>query len=137
MSFLANSRKLRSLSEGKIAFWCLGCDMPHPIQVRPAINPSRPSWEWNGESDTPVLSPSVLVRYDTLSEGQRHRAAEFYKKHGRHPSRAEVPSDVFNICHSFVGCNGARPGEIIYLSDTTHEYSGRVIPLPDFPEAWT
>lgn len=39
--------------------------------------------------------------------------------------------DAPRICHSFVSCNGAQPGEIVFLSDSTHHLAGQVRPLPD------
>ena len=27
-------------------------------------------------------------------------------------------------CHTWVGCNGARPGEVFFLSDCSHELKG-------------
>ena len=35
------------------------------------------------------------------------------------------------VCHSFVGCNGALPGQIIFLSDCTHDLAGQVVDLAD------
>ena len=67
------------------------------------------AWGWNGDRDAPVFTPSVLVVHNNAK--------------GRH------------VCHSFVGCNGAQPGEIIYLSDCTHHLAGQVRPLLDFGEA--
>jgi hypothetical protein len=64
------------------------------------------AWGWNGDRDRPVFTPSLLVN------------------HG--------PHDAPRICHSFVGCNGAQPGEIIFLSDCTHHLAGQVRPLPDW-----
>ena len=53
-----------------------------------------------------MLSPSLLVR-QTHPKGMR-------------------------VCHSFVGCNGAQPGEIIFLPDSTHHLAGQVRPLPEW-----
>jgi hypothetical protein len=64
------------------------------------------AWSWNGDKDKPVLSPSMLIKLD-------------------YPDRTHV-------CHTFVGCNGAQPGEIIYLSDCTHALAGQVRPLLDW-----
>ena len=30
-------------------------------------------------------------------------------------------------------CNGAQPGEVIFLSDCSHALAGTVQPLPDLP----
>lgn len=65
------------------------------------------AWSWNGDREKPVLSPSVRVQCD-LSTGA-------------------------HVCHSFVGCSGAAPGEIIFLSDSTHALAGQIVPLPEWP----
>lgn len=84
-----------------LTFRCAGCDMNHTVTV------SGPgAWQWNGDIQRPVLSPSVLV---TMPRG-----------------------DETHICHSFVGCNGAQPGEIIYLGDCTHALAGTAQPLPEW-----
>jgi hypothetical protein len=44
-----------------------------------------------------------------------------------------VPWDINWVCHSFIGINGAKPGEIIFLSDCTHALAGQVRPLPELP----
>lgn len=71
-----------------------------------AITTSGPgAWAWNGSLDAPTFSPSVLVTYGDHAGARR--------------------------CHSFVGCNGAQPGEIVFLSDCTHALAGQIVPLPD------
>ncbi len=132
----ALSRKLRSAEGGRVSFYCIGCDMTHMLPIRGLSMPGPDSWIWDRDVEKPVFSPSVLVRWESLSEAARHKNQEFYQKHGRYMTREELPSDYKNVCHSFVGCNGAQPGEIIYLSDSTHEYAGKTIPLPDFPGEW-
>lgn len=36
-------------------------------------------------------------------------------------------------CHTFVGCNGAQPGEITFLGDCTHALAGKTLPMADLP----
>ena len=57
----AISRKLRSCADGKLLFWCPGCDGPHGLQVG---HGPGPRWEWNQDADAPTFSPSVLVSYE-------------------------------------------------------------------------
>lgn len=87
---------------GGLTYWCQGCEMHHSIRTH-----GPGAWEWNGDRDRPVFSPSVLVTI-------------------QYPDRTYV-------CHTFVGCNGAQPGEVIFLSDCTHALAGTVQPLPDLP----
>lgn len=131
----ALSSKLRSAEGGRVLFYCVGCNMPHMLPIRGVTPDSPQSWTWNKDVDKPVFNPSVLVRWDSLSLALRAKSQEFYKTHGRYPTRQELPADVKHVCHSFVGCNGAQPGEIVYLSDCTHDYAGKTIPLPNFPHS--
>jgi hypothetical protein len=86
-----------------LVFRCEGCGEVHAVPV--GIGDPK-AWAWNGSRDTPVLSPSLLVNLG--------------------------PYDAPRICHSFVGCNGAQPGEIIFLNDCTHHLAGQVRPLIDW-----
>lgn len=63
-------------------------------------------WEFNGDYDKPTFSPSILVQWD---EG---------------PMRRQMR------CHSFI-----RDGNIQFLTDCTHDLSGKTIPLPDRTDA--
>lgn len=40
----------------RLAFWCPGCDQPHMPRVG-GVNP----WTWNGDTERPTLTPSILV----------------------------------------------------------------------------
>lgn len=134
----ALSRKLRSVEGDHVSFYCIGCDMPHVLPFRrgEVPHPSGKGWTWNMDVEKPVFNPSVLVQWSSRSFKARQNATEFYNRHGRAPTLQEIPHDEKHICHSYVGCNGAKPGEIIYLGDSTHAYSGKTIPLPDFPGEW-
>lgn len=92
-------------TEGRdaVSFRCEGCGGAHTVTI---TGPG--AWQYNGDPERPVLSPSVLVRYGLEPDAQR--------------------------CHSFVGCHGAAPGEIIFLSDCTHDLAGQVRPLPDWTD---
>lgn len=90
-------------TEGRegLSFRCEGCGGWHSVTT---TGPG--AWGWNGDTERPVLTPSVLVTHTN--------------------------TDGHHVCHSFVGCNGAQPGEIIYLSDCTHHLAGQVRPLLDW-----
>lgn len=49
-----------------------------------------------------------------------------------------MPAPTFEAadtrCHTFVGCNGAQPGQIIYLGDCSHALAGQVRPLAEMPQ---
>lgn len=82
-------------NNGKLFFMCPACDMMHAIDRR---------WEFNGHTDRPTFSPSILVRipgYSGISD---------YK------------------CHSFV-----RDGKIIFLDDCSHSMRGETVELPEVP----
>lgn len=126
------SRKLlrRDYQDGRVMlqFWCQGCGETHSIWAEGG-EPGR-AWSWNGDVDRPVFSPSVLTRsghhaYDTPQE----TCWCTYRRD--HPGEENVPK--CQRCHTFVGCNGAQPGEVIFLSDCTHSLAGTVQPLPDLP----
>jgi hypothetical protein len=52
------SKILRKTTTGFI-WWCPGCKQSHGINVGQS---SGPNWSWNGSTDAPTFSPSVLVR---------------------------------------------------------------------------
>jgi hypothetical protein len=60
-------------------------------------------WTWNGDTQKPTFHPSLHL---TITYGSEPK-----KKY---------------VCHSFV-----VEGKIAYLQDTTHQYSGQTIDLPD------
>lgn len=117
------SKKLRkwadpaSGQEG-LTYWCQGCQEAHGIRTK-----GPGAWTWNGDMERPVFGPSVLTtgkRKPTEEEWARIRAGE----------KLEMPEER---CHTFVGCNGAKPGEVIFLDDCTHGLRG-VHPFPDLPD---
>lgn len=118
----------------RLLFHCPGCRMVHGPSVGPKSIDPGPRWTWNGSYDKPVFSPSLIVRWDTLSEASRARNNAHRAAHGVNLSSAELPYDVHHICHSFIGCNGAAPGQIIFLHDCTHAMAGKVVDLVPF--AW-
>ncbi|MGG1948958.1 hypothetical protein AB1286_29830 [Trinickia sp. NRRL B-1857] len=96
-----------------------GCGLTTlPVNWRPAGESAEsphqaghPHWSFNGDFEKPVFGPSVL---NTWSEWQGH---------GK-PGKPHV-------CHSFIGCNGAQPGQIILLGDCTHGLKGQTVDLPE------
>ena len=82
----------------RIAFWCPGCNAI--MQVCPK------RWNWNGDVDSPTLSPSILQTVGPYPEGSKRAGQK-------------------DICHCFV-----REGNIEFLGDCTHDKRG-VMPLPE------
>lgn len=56
-------------------------------------------WTFNGNYDKPTFSPSLLIQ-------------------------GHLGSDKYGTCHSFI-----RDGMIQFCSDSTHELSGKTVPL--------
>lgn len=128
-------------SDGKfygVKIMCAGCMWPdgsrsaHVLQVdwtptgyerSPHIRPDP--WTFNGDMERPVFGPSLLCRSTRYDPPVTPANAEEYERNPW-PQKA-VP----HVCHSFIGCNGAQPGQIIYLGDCTHRLVGQTIDLPD------
>lgn len=108
---------------GHLAFRCPGCGEHHVVGVR---QPNSPSWTWDGSESRPVLSPSLLAR-GALTEKD---ADGFWNGEWKRDQQGEP---VPYVCHSFIGCNGAQPGQIIFLSDCTHALAGQAVDLPEIP----
>ncbi len=96
------------LRGSQVWFWCAGCNTHH------AIDPTR--WTWNGNTERPTFSPSVLVRSGHYADGNSDCWCN--KDYGY----------TCEQCHSFV-----TDGRIQYLTDSTHHLSGQTVPLEDLP----
>lgn len=79
-----------------LLFWCDGCKTHHQVPVN-----GRNGWTWNGSTDFPTLTPSLLV------------------------NPGHVVPDV-PVCHSFV-----KEGTVQYLEDSTHQLAGKTLPLEE------
>jgi hypothetical protein len=77
-------------------FECPGCKFYHSFDDR---------WEFNGDTDSPTFSPSLLVRSERYETGEKT------------PTR----------CHSFV-----TDGKIRFLNDCTHDLAGTTVDLAEF-----
>lgn len=78
---------------------CPGCRRSHIITL--------PNWTWNGSTERPTLSPSLLVYPATGPDGKQ----------------------LWPRCHSFV-----RDGSIQFLGDCDHALAGQTVPLPAVAE---
>ena len=69
----ALSKKLRSMAGGEgapdwrgIAFWCPGCDGVHVVKISPG------GWTFDGNTDAPTFSPSILVTGGSNDKSRCH-----------------------------------------------------------------
>jgi len=78
--------------------------MPGPFANRILkVQPGSPTgWRWNGSTESPTLTPSILTRGGVGDVGE-------YTEH---------------VCHSFV-----TDGRVQFLSDCTHEFAGQTVDL--------
>ncbi|QIM22963.1 hypothetical protein G7075_19995 [Phycicoccus sp. HDW14] len=93
-------------------FVCPGCARGgdvglHMLPVGGDVPEGRARWDFDGDLETPTLSPSILTRYTM---------------HGTDGPREWV-------CHSFL-----RAGVFEFLTDSTHPFAGQQVPLPDLPD---
>lgn len=117
------SKHLRSIGGGGLAFWCQGCREAHVVWVGEGPGPR---WSWNGDAEKPVFGPSVLVRgMQTVRDERGRWTGEWVRDANGEP----LP----RVCHTFVGCNGAEPGQIVFLGDCTHALAGQTLPLGELP----
>ena len=109
-----NIRKWRDSASGVegISFWCHGCQGAHSITT------SEGGWKFNGDFDKPVIHPSIRT-YDPVKKDKVTGAII-------RPERT--------LCHSFVGSNGAEPGQIIFLGDSQEHQLRGVHDLQPWPE---
>ena len=105
-------------------FKCPGCGYSHTLPVGEGDGGKRPRWTFNGDLEKPVFRPSILSQFDMSTPPVTPENLEEWK-------RAPWPQKkVRHVCHSFVGINGAEPGQIIFLGDCTHAMKGQVVDLP-------
>jgi hypothetical protein len=131
------SGKLRLDEGGYVWFRCPGCDDAHMIATGEGPGPR---WAWNGDTERPVFTPSVLVRgvrspsgADVMTPAELAEYEEI-EKSGR---EAIFASRFGTCCHSFVGHSGAAPGQIHFLTDSRHPLAGMTVDLPDWPREAT
>jgi hypothetical protein len=106
------SRILRNGTDGRLIWWCPGCDMAHTIQTGQG---NGPRWGWNGNVEKPTFTPSVLVTWG------------IYADPNWKPEPDDGP-DVSGRCHSFV-----IDGRMQFLGDCTHALANQTVDIPDWP----
>lgn len=89
--------KLRFGENGRVLFWCAGCDGAHQIYVGSG---DGPRWTFDGNADNPTFAPSVLVTGHM--DGHEMRCHSFVRS-----GRIEYLSD----------CSHSLAGQTIDLPD--------------------
>jgi hypothetical protein len=103
-----------------LAHWCPGCGELHVVPVPQHNSGKGPVWTFNGNYTAPTFYPSVrhTGKLKKLVDGRW--TGEWVKT----PSGRLLDS----CCHYFV-----TDGKLLFCTDCTHEFAGKVIPLPPLP----
>lgn len=118
----ALSSKLRNAEGGRLTWWCPGCDGAHQIQHGEGPGPR---WDWNGDTERPTFTPSVLVEGVGLTPAGQAQADAWFA--AGCPQPAPTLENAKTVCHCFV-----TDGQIQFLGDCTHALAGQTVPMPDF-----
>jgi Family of unknown function (DUF6527) len=110
--------KWKQISSNRVGFYCPGCDDIHMIDTD--------RWAFTFKNDKGTISPSVLVKSGHFADHFKAEDNCWCKYYAEHPK--EEPVYKCGVCHLFL-----VDDVISYLTDSTHAYAGKVIPLPDFP----
>lgn len=122
---------LRNGTDGRLTWWCPGCDGPHTIQTGQGAGPR---WGWNGDVDRPTFTPSVLVTWTEPAnlhneEAMQRDLAEAKRRREAGEQHVKLPC-ADKCCHSFV-----VDGQMQMLGDCTHHLAGQTVPIPAWPIA--
>jgi hypothetical protein len=101
--------KKSAVDPQRLYMWCLGCERIHAISDQ---------WEWDGDTDQPTITPSILV------SGVQWQPGESFHQ----PRHASVMPGNLTVCHSFV-----RHGRWEFLGDCTHPLVGQTVPMVNIP----
>ncbi len=112
------------LQNGYASFKCPGCHLYHSLPV----DGSARAWQFNGDTERPTLSPSILSRGGCCCEPDWHDKER--RRAGAEPCDKGRPDEdgisMCHVCHSFV-----RDGRVEFLSDCTHALAGQTVDLPE------
>lgn len=119
--------RLKQIRPGYVAFWCPGCECPHVLNV--VAPPGGRAWGFNGNYESPTITPSFLAR------------TGHYVSNQPQPPNCDICNDPYpgsdykcSICHVFV-----TDGVIDFLNDCTHALAGKKVPLinvREWPDSW-
>jgi hypothetical protein len=84
-------------------------------------NNPKCNWTFDGNTEKPTFSPSMLVKAQNYPSGNNWPTDEELLKMKAGEKLNMIPT----ICHSFV-----RNGQIQFLSDCTHKMAGQTVDLP-------
>jgi hypothetical protein len=106
----------RDIQNDRFLFKCPGCKTGHFFNG---------GWKYNGEPNSPTITPSILVEYTELPDPMPEKGED-----GKYPTREDgkILGCKDMRCHSFV-----TGGKIQFLDDCTHELKGQTVDLPDMP----
>jgi len=83
-------------------FWCPGCSCCHGVWTKRENPDTKGYWEWNSSENNPTFKPSFLLK------------SVYYPHYSPR-------------CHLYI-----INGNIEYLNDCEHEFSGKIIPMEAF-----
>ena len=127
----APSKILRNATDGRLTWWCPGCNGPHQVSV--GVGPG-PRWGYNGNAEAPTFTPSVLVTWEEPANLHDREALERDIAESNARRAAGMTGDALKVplahkaCHSFV-----VDGRMQFLGDCTHSLAGQTVPIPEWP----
>ena len=89
-----------------VTFRCPGCLNTHVLPIT-----GSKAWGFNGNLESPTLTPSILCRYYAFDP------------------ETEQCSALESVCHSFV-----KDGQIQFLDDCSHTLKGKTVEIPSEKE---
>lgn len=110
--------------DGHVFIQCPGCKRRHALNIDQSNG--RPAWQFNGDLERPTFAPSLLEKSGHHVPGQPQPPDCRYCAYAKENPDVDYKC---GICHSFI-----RDGMIEFLSDCTHEMSGKTVPLPDWDD---
>lgn len=119
---MKKSRSFESGGELYLAWHCPACNQEHhvPVLIGEKGKKDR-GWNWNGNLDSPTLSPSVKI-----SSGKYVPEWEKIKHRYDNAEGKKWIEENSSICHFFI-----TDGNVRYCGDCTHSYNGKIISLPN------
>jgi Family of unknown function (DUF6527) len=111
--------KIHKKADNRYAFFCPGCKCGHIFKTE---GPG-PVWTFNGDMEKPTIRASIMVHGQVYPSGGTWPTDE---EHAQMMAGKTMEMKK-TVCHSFI-----TDGEIEFLSDCTHELTGKKVPLEEF-----